>query len=192
MLLPEGLLRRRELRRLRRVGRVVMGTATYGVPTVVDFAHDDRTCLRIGSYTSIAGGVTFLLGGNHPTDRITTYPLRSRLGLPGAGDDGFPCSKGDIVVGSDVWLGHGVTVVSGVRIGHGAVVAAGALVTRDVPDYAVVAGSPVTVLRHRFDETTVARLLAVAWWDWPVERVAANADLLSGTDVHELLEKVFT
>ncbi len=89
--------------------------------------------------------------------------------------------KGDTVVGHDVWFGCESMVMPGIRVGTGAVIAARAVVTRDVPPYVVVAGNPARVVRRRFDEATVARLLDLAWWDWPVERVTeAIPDLVFG------------
>lgn len=167
-------------------GRLTMGRHSYGTPRVVMYRHDD-TRARVGAFSSLALGVTFVLGGNHPTDRVTTFPLRQMLGLPGAGTDGFPSSKGDIVVGNDVWIGMNALVVSGVTIGDGAIVAAGSVVVGDVPPYAVVGGNPARVLKYRFTEDQIARLLALAWWDWPDERVVEHVDLLSGDDIEAFL-----
>ncbi len=170
------------LRRLRRSGRYSAGRHTYGVPRLLTYAHDD-TSVQIGSFTSIGSDVTFVLGGNHPADRITTYPLRIRFGLVGSGKDGYPYTKGDIRVGSDVWIGHGATVLSGVEIGDGAVVAAGSVVVRDVPPYGIVAGSPARLVRHRFDGDTVEKLRRIAWWEWDDSRIIASVDQLTSKDV---------
>jgi virginiamycin A acetyltransferase len=85
---------------------------------------------------------------------------------------------GDTLVGHDVWIGMEALVMPGVRIGHGAVIGAGSVVTRDVPDYAVVAGNPARVVRRRYAEDEAARLVALAWWDWPVARIAQAVPLL--------------
>ena len=90
-------------------------------------------------------------------------------------------SRGDTIVGNDVWLGYGALVMPGVNIGHGAVVAAGSLVASDVPPYAIVAGNPARVVRRRYDDADVERLLRAAWWDWPVELVSEHArTIMSG------------
>jgi len=91
-------------------------------------------------------------------------------------------SRGDTVVGHDVWLGYSALVLPGVRIGHGAVVAAASVVARDVPPYAIVAGNPARVIRSRFPEEDVARLLRAAWWDWPIDLVTEHArTIMAGT-----------
>lgn len=90
------------------------------------------------------------------------------------------------MVGNDVWFGHGATVMPGVRIGHGAIVAAGAVVTGDVPDYGVVGGNPARLIRTRYDERDVARLLAPAWWDWPAEHITEHVRTLMSGGVDEL------
>ncbi|MFK3798657.1 MULTISPECIES: CatB-related O-acetyltransferase [unclassified Pseudomonas] len=170
--------------RLRYPGYTV-GTGTYGIPEVVEF--DDETTLRIGSYTSIAGGVKILLGGGHRIDWISSYPFPAMMKELKDIPDYAP-SKGDVVIGSDCWICTNATILSGVTIGHGAVVAAGAVVTRDVPPYAVVGGNPCKFIRWRFDETTRERLLETAWWDWPMAEVKSVARTLSGPDLDAFLE----
>ncbi len=166
-----------------RAGRAQIGRHSYAAPNVRTFAGDS-TRLVIGNFTSIAGGVTFVLGGNHPIDRISTFPLRERLGLEGVHADGFPSSKGDILVGNDVWIGTNATVLSGVKIGDGAVIGAGSLVTRDVPPFTLAVGTPARVLRERFSEEIRTELASLEWWNWPDELVAQAAHLLNDPIAH--------
>ena len=98
-------------------------------------------------------------------------------------------NKGDTHVGNDVWIGYRATIMPGVTIGHGAIIGACAVVTRDVPPYAIVGGNPARVIRMRFEADTVARLLTLAWWDWPMEKITRFAPLLTG-DVAAFLEAV--
>jgi hypothetical protein len=159
----------------------VVGDHTYGEPLVLEpsCAH-----LSIGRFTSIAGQVTVVLG-NHRTDAGTLYPFKSlRRFWPTAGAvSADHDSKGDVVIGNDVWIGQGATILSGVRIGDGAVVGAQSVVSRDVPPYAIVAGNPARVIRHRFDQATVNRFLALRWWDWPQDQIEAAIPLLVAADL---------
>lgn len=182
--MDQPLFTREGLRPLIDAGFVVCGAHTYGMPTVQYFAYPGGFKLYIGRYCSIARQVEIFLGGYHRADWVTTYPfpafelwaeLQDRL------DHAPP--RGDVVIGSDVWIGEGVTVMAGVRIGHGAVIGARAVVTKDVPPYAVVAGNPGQVVKRRFDEATIAALLEIAWWRWPEARVRANLPLLLSGDI---------
>jgi virginiamycin A acetyltransferase len=89
-------------------------------------------------------------------------------------------TKGDTTIGNDVWLGYRAAILPGVTIGDGAIVGAYSVVTKDVPAYSIVGGNPARLLRARFPETTVQRLLAVKWWDWPVDKITRYASLLTG------------
>ena len=100
----------------------------------------------IGNYISIAQNVHFLLDVEHFANHISTYPFKVKL-LHSQKSESF--SKGDIIIDDDVWIGYGATILSGVRIGQGAVVATGAVVTSDVPPYAIVGGVPAKVIKYR-------------------------------------------
>lgn len=169
-----------EVRRLMRAGRVIYGPFTYGFPRVWSDVFG-RERLLAGRYSSLGG--TYILGGNHGPDRVTTYPHRINWGMDGAGRDGLPVPTGDTVVGSDVWTCEECLILPGVRIGDGAIVAAGAVVTKDVPPYAVVGGNPAQLIRYRFTEEQIAALLEIRWWDWPDEKVRAAVPWLASEDM---------
>ena len=140
----------------------------------------------IGRYCAIASGVRFVMpGANHADLGPSTFPF-GIFGEPWAERTmdlvmGAP-SRGDTVVGNDVWLGYSALVLPGVTIGHGAIVAAASVVASDVPPYAIVGGNPARVIRMRYDDADVERLLRAAWWDWPVELVTEHArTIMSGT-----------
>jgi len=149
--------------------------------------------LKIGKFCSIAEGVVILLGLEHRIDRLTTYPFRSRIddwpevsSLGYAEIDGV--SKGDVIIGNDVWIGYGAMILSGVRIGDGAVVGAGAVVTRDVEPYTIVAGNPIRSIRKRFDDETIRKLLEIKWWDWPIEKISKNVEIICSNDIQKLIQ----
>lgn len=167
-----------------RYPRYTVGVGTYGIPEVLEFGDD--TVLRIGSYTSIAEGVRILLGGEHRTDWLTTYPFPAMVDNLDDIKDYAP-SKGDVVIGSDCWICAGATILSGVTIGHGAIVAAGAMVARDVAPYSVVGGNPCKFIRWRFDEAMREELLQAAWWDWPMDEVKSIARDLCTRDPESFL-----
>ena len=145
--------------------------------------------LRIGRYCSIADDVNIMLGGNHRLDFVTTYPFGAMTGVwpEAAGRDDYAATRGDVTIGNDAWLGSGCMIMSGVTIGDGAVIAARAVVTKDVPPYGIVGGNPAKLIRRRFNDATVERLLAARWWDLPRDRVAALIPLLQSADIEGLL-----
>lgn len=147
--------------------------------------------LVIGKFCAIAEGVRFIMNGaNHAMSGFSTYPFN----IFGHGwEQGFDVktweqeNRGDTVVGNDVWIGMDAVLMPGVTIGDGAIVAAKSVVTHDVPPYAIAAGNPAREVRARFDRETVDRLLAVAWWDWPAEKIGGNLNAIRGADI-SLLE----
>ncbi len=162
-----------------------IGEHSYGAPKVFQWANSGR--LMIGRYCSIAAGVVVYLGGDHRTDWITTYPFGS-FDPAARAFKGHPATRGDVVIGNDVWLGRAASVMSGVTIGDGACIAAHALVSRDVPPYAIVAGNPARVVRMRFTQAQIERLQDVRWWDWPEARLRENYALLLSNRLDEFLD----
>lgn len=141
--------------------------------------------LVIGKFCALATGVRFIMNGaNHRMDGPSTFPFPLMGGSWAEHFDllsGLP-GRGDTVVGNDVWLGYGAMVMPGVRIGHGAIIAAGSVVVADVPDYGIVGGNPATLIRTRHTGEEIARLLALAWWDWPAEHLTRHVRaVMSGT-----------
>ncbi|MBR3191286.1 MAG: CatB-related O-acetyltransferase [Bosea sp.] len=129
-----------------------------------------------------------MLGGNHRTEWATTYPFPALPGLwpEAVGLDGSHVSRGDTVIGHDVWLGSQALILSGVTIGHGAVVAARAVVAKDVPPYAIVAGNPARVVRYRMSEERIAALLRSQWWLLPEAEVRRLIPTLLSERIEDL------
>lgn len=149
-----------------------------------DFA---KVKLIIGKFCAIAAETRFIMTGDHKLDAISTYPFP----IFGNGwEDAFNIYdlpvKGDIVIGNDVWFGYNSLIKNGVTIGNGAIIAAGAVVVKDVPAYAIVAGNPAKVVKMRFDEATIKRLENIAWWDWDIEKITSNQKLICNLDVDKL------
>ena len=145
--------------------------------------------LVIGKFCALARGCRFIMNGaNHKLSGLSTYPFQ----IFGQGwekvmptPDALPY-KGDTVVGHDVWIGYDALVMPGVQIGHGAIVSARAVVVQDVPPYTVVGGNPARVVKTRFAPDVVAELLAIAWWDWPVEKITRHLAVIVAGDVAAL------
>lgn len=149
--------------------------------------------IKIGKFCSFASeGIEFYAGGNHRTDWITTFPfggIHHQI-FNSRSDEGNVSTKGDIIVGNDVWIGKHAKIFSGVTIGHGAVIAAHCIVTKDVPPYTIFAGNPGQVKRKRFSDEDIEFLLNLQWWDWPVEKINEYAPLLCSPDFTALKEKL--
>lgn len=162
-------------------GVLSVGAHSYGEPTVLMHRPGNAAKVRVGKYCSIAAGVRFMVGGNHRTDRVTTYPMRLKFG--DFAPNPAAATKGDIVIGHDVWIGLDVRILSGVTIGNGAVIGADATVGGDVRPYAVVVGNPAREVRRRFSADVVEALQRIAWWDWPEEAIRSRVDQLCSSDV---------
>ena len=165
-----------------------MGRHTYGDPTV-EIYQGSESRVTIGQFCSISPRVRIVLGGRHPAEWVSTYPFRVKWGLPEAFQDGMPATKGDVRIGSDVWIGTEAMILSGVEIGHGAIVAARSVVTRDVRPYAIVAGVPAREIALRHSEEQIAQLLRIAWWDWDEDEILAAVPLLSSPDISTFLTR---
>jgi acetyltransferase-like isoleucine patch superfamily enzyme len=148
--------------------RYEIGAYTYGKPEV-RFWQDGT--LKIGKFCSISSKVTILLDGNHDMEKVTTYPLsHGFLGIAHDRPVNYPCKR-HVVIGNDVWIAYGATILPGVTVGDGAVIGAMAVVTKDVEPYAIIGGNPAALIRKRFDDATITKLLELRWWDWPDEKI---------------------
>jgi acetyltransferase-like isoleucine patch superfamily enzyme len=164
-----------------------IGFGSYGNIKINQFGEETK--LSIGKYCSLADGVQIMLGGGHQTEWVTTYPF-SALDDQHKSISGHPVSKGDVVIGNDVWIGREAMILSGVTIGNGAVVGARALVARDVAPYAIVVGNPARIVRQRFSDVQISALERIAWWDWPRSRIDVAMSLLLADDIDAFIDAV--
>jgi acetyltransferase-like isoleucine patch superfamily enzyme len=164
-----------------------IGDYTYGHPNIVSFGEGTR--LKIGKFCSIADNAVIFLGGEHHVDFVTTYPFSHFFEFAHGFTGTHPRVKGDITIGNDVWIGQEAFILSGVTVGDGAVIGARAVVAKDVKPYSVVVGNPARHLRFRVDEDLIEDLLALAWWDWPIEKIAEAMPLLLSENIRGFIEK---
>lgn len=150
---------------------VSVGNHSYGTINIVSSGKGSKVV--IGCYCSIADGVKFIINNEHPTNLLSTYPFQTRI--LGMGTESF--SKGDIVIGDDVWIGLDAKIMSGVTIGQGAIIAAGAVVTREVPPYAIVGGIPAKVIKYRFSPELIGKLKQIDYSQIDASFVSDNYKL---------------
>jgi len=155
------------------------GKYTYGSPKILWGNHNSGT-LVVGNFCSIASNVTIYLGGNHRVDRVTTYPfghIHQNIfnQFNGAG---HPSTKGDIIIGNDVWIGDNATIMSGITIGDGSVIANNSHVVKNVEPYTIIGGNPAKLIRYRFSEQQIEKLLEIKWWNWDDEKINKFSPLL--------------
>ena len=146
--------------------------------------------LIIGKFCAIATNVKFIMNGaNHKLDGISTYPfpifgngwqtaMNLLMELP---------SKGDIVIGNDVWIGYESVIMPGVKIGDGVVIAAKSVVVKNVPAYTIVGGNPAGLIKQRFSDSEVAQLLEIRWWDWQIDKITRNISVIMQGDIQSLI-----
>lgn len=146
------------------------------------YVNNDK--LVIGKFCSIACNAKFIFNSaNHTLNSLSTYPFPifpeewdNTMNITEAWDN-----KGDIVIGNDVWIGYDAVIMSGVHIGDGAIIGTRALVTKDIPPYAIVGGVPAKVIRKRFEDSVIDNLLKIKWWDWNIEKISKKLlDIRSG------------
>jgi chloramphenicol O-acetyltransferase type B len=170
-----------------RYPQYAIGYGSYGDLEVL--WQNTPAVLRMGAYCSVARGAQVFLGGEHRPDWVTTYPFTA-ISKEYPKWPGYPHTKGDVTIGNDVWICHEAVILSGVTVGDGAVIGARALVAKDVPPYAVVSGNPARIVRMRFSDDVIARLLTIRWWDWPQDRIIRALPMLLSADMGMFLDKV--
>lgn len=167
---------------------MIVGKHTYGQQyiTIQTWSTDDGS-LTIGNFCSIAGNVIVQLGGNHYMNWVSTFPFPA---FSWGVDQLKPSwSKGNVVIGNDVWIGFNATILSGVTIGDGAIIGANTTVTKNVPPYAVCVGNPGVVKKYRFTDHQIADLLKIKWWDWSDDKIKSNMSLMCSDRIDDFINK---
>ena len=150
-----------------------------------DFIGDK---LIIGKFCMIASGINFIMNGaNHLTESISSYPFAifGNDWQNAMSGKSYP-TKGDTIIGNDVWIGHNVTIMPGVKIGDGAIIATNSTVTKSVEPYSIVGGNPATEIKKRFSAENIKWLLNTKWWDWDIEKITKNVRNLTDKNIEKL------
>ena len=169
----------------------MFGNISIGSNTSVNGPNTDIysyvNSVKIGNFCSVARNVS-IQEYNHRFNNATSYFIKKHV----FGEDWTKdiISKGDIEIGNDVWIGTQCIILSGVKIGNGAVIAANSVVSNEIPPYAIAAGSPAKVVRYRFTEDIIKKLMEIKWWNWPIERIKNNYDLFDGELTLKKLENI--
>ncbi len=151
-----------------------------------DFVGDK---LIIGKFCMIASGVRFIMNGaNHLTDSISAYPFAifGNDWKDAMNGKSYP-SKGDTIIGNDVWIGHNATIMPGITIGDGAIIATNSTVTKNVEPYSIVGGNPATLIRKRFSAEQITQLLSIKWWNWDIEKITQNVQHLTNNNFENII-----
>jgi acetyltransferase-like isoleucine patch superfamily enzyme len=173
-------------------GKGILAKSTVGHFTYIQHG----SCIsdaNIGRFCSIGHSV-FIALGDHPTDFLSTHPLFYESsyieGIPSLTTEPLFHSHKRVHIGSDVWIGANCYIKDGVSIGDGAIIGTGAVVTKDIPPYSVAVGVPAKVIKKRFDEETIQRLLELKWWNWDIEKIFRNKKLFQGKLIIEDLKGI--
>ena len=167
------------------------GKYTYGNPNI--FWENENAKLVIGNFCSIAPNVNIYLGGNHRTDWVTTYPFGHIHNNIFNNFDGIghPSTKGDVIIGNDVWIGTNVTIMSGIIIGDGAVIANNSHIVKNVEPYSLVGGNPGKLIKYRFSNEQIQKLLEIKWWYWDDEKINKFTKLLCNNNIDDFIKMAF-
>ena len=167
------------------------GKYTYGQPEI--HWKNDNAKLKVGNFCSIASNVNIYLGGNHRTDWVTTYPFGHihQTIFDNFNGVGHPSTKGDVIIGNDVWIGANVTIMSGVTIFDGAVIANNSHVVKNVEPYSLVGGNPAKLIKYRFSQEQIEKLLQIKWWFWDDEKINKFTPLLCNNNIDEFIKSAF-
>lgn len=161
------------------------GEYTYGLPKII--RYEDNIKVKIGRFCSIATDVQFILGGQHHYEWITQYGFSDKVLKDFKNIKSYKDkTTGDIIIGNDVWIGRNAVILSGVTIGDGAVIGTNSLVTHSVPPYCIVGGVPAKLIKKRFSEEEISKLIELDIWNWPLEKIKDKMPEMLSNDIDNL------
>ena len=167
------------------------GIYSYGMPDILSWGEGAK--LNIGNFCSIGICGKVYLGGGHRTDWVTTFPFGhiNKEIFNNFDGVGHPKTNGDVDIGNDVWIGEHVTIMSGVTIGDGAVIATNSHVVKNVAPYSIVGGNPAKLIKYRFTEEQIQKLLEIKWWNWNDEKINSYLPLLCSSNIDDFINAVY-
>ena len=150
-----------------------------------DEINDGSVKVKIGKFCSLGPNITFMLAVEHKLKWNTSYPFYRLLGYETA-ENSSVSTKGDIIIGNDVWIGANATIMSGVKIADGCVIGSNAVVTKSTEPYSVVVGNPGRVVKKRFPQNDIDKLVEMKWWNWDYQKIYDSLPLLQSEGVSSL------
>jgi acetyltransferase-like isoleucine patch superfamily enzyme len=169
----------------------MIGKHTYGQQNISLNWKTNNVDLKIGSFCSIGKNISIYLGGSHRSDWISTYPFGhiQQTIFNNFDGTGHPKSNGDVIIGNDVWIGDNVTIMSGVKIGDGAILANNSHIVKDVEPYSMVGGNPGKLIKKRFSDEVIEKLLMLKWWEMDDKIINEISPLLCSPKLDELFNR---
>jgi|TARA_B100001175_G_scaffold306124_1_gene303878 acetyltransferase-like isoleucine patch superfamily enzyme len=170
----------------------IVGKWSYGNPRILRWDYSSK--IKIGNFCSLGPDIDFYIGGNHRVDWISTSQLPASqfndVFEKAKTIKNFSISKGDIEIGHDVWIGGRTTILSGVKIGTGAVIAAGSVVVNDVDPYTITGGNPNRIIKKRFKDSTIQKLLETEWWNLSDDKIDILSPYLLSNNFDAFFESI--
>ena len=163
--------------------RITKGDYSYGDPKL----FGGKSKVVVGKFCSISNNATIDCGFQHGSSYISCFPFPQKVEGLEQFSDRTHTSKGDVIIGNDVWICDNAYIGSGVTIGDGAIIGFGAVVTKNVEPYSVIVGNPAITVKFRFSQEAIEKLLKIKWWDWTIEKIKENVDLLMSSNIESFL-----
>ena len=171
------------------MSKLIIGKHTYCLDPKYHWSNVN-TNIKIGNFCSIGKNFNVYLGGNHRTDWITTYPfghIHKNI-FNNFNGEGHPSTKGDIIIGNDVWIADNVTIMSGVNIGDGVVIANNSHVVKNAEPYSIIGGNPAKFIKLRFKKEQINELLKIRWWNWDDDKINKYLHLLCNKNIDNFID----